>query len=54
MVPRERKPCAELGCVGLVYDGSRCPRHHRRNGKFAPKVSTNRTATTGSDAVVIS
>lgn len=51
MVPRAPKPCAELGCVEPVYDGgSRCPRHHRRNGKFAPKVGTNRTATTGHKA----
>jgi hypothetical protein len=51
MAPRAPKPCAELGCVELVYDGgSRCPRHHRRAGKFGPKVGTNRTATTGQKA----
>jgi len=37
-----------LGADGADTDGN-CQGH-----VFAPKVSTNRTATTGSDAVVIS
>jgi hypothetical protein len=46
---RAPKLCNQDGCSTLVYDGaSRCPAHHRRNGKWdAKRGYTNRTATTG-------
>jgi 5-methylcytosine-specific restriction enzyme A len=48
---RAPKSCSQEGCSTLTYDGaSRCPEHHRRNGKWGPKVGTNRTATTAHKA----
>src|SRR3984893_17224723 len=48
---RAPKICSQEGCSTLTYDGaSRCPEHHRRNGKWGPKVGTNRTATTAHKA----
>ena len=48
---RAPKICSQEGCSTLTYDdASRCPEHHRRNGKWGPKVGTNRTATTAHKA----